>query len=67
MALFAAAIIKKIILLTVAVDLISCNLFYRGLRFHQKNIEKIEGIEDQYYDQRLDHFNEAVTTTWRQV
>ena len=48
--------------------------FYRGRRFN--HIKKSENnglfllnspIPEQYYDQRLDHFNEAQITTWKQV
>ena len=40
----------------------------RGRRFNQypKKL-KLSGIPEQYYDQRLDHFNEANKATWKQV
>lgn len=62
--------IKAIIFVACLIGLANCNLFMRGRRFLQHkraNIEKVDNITDQYYDQRLDHFNEALTTTWKQV
>jgi len=43
--------------------------FIRGRRFlkHTNLNLKLSNITDQYYDQRLDHFNEANRKTWKQV
>jgi hypothetical protein len=46
--------------------------FFRGKRFNHLQIAHerphlLADIPDQYFDQRLDHFNEALTTTWKQV
>lgn len=42
--------------------------FIRGRRFERKNLLKgRQNITDLYFEQRLDHFNEALKTTWQQV
>ena len=44
--------------------------FMRGRRFNNfKRLATLpeSPIPEQYYDQRLDHFNEALKTTWKQV
>ena len=42
--------------------------FLRGRRFNNlKGLKASSNIPEQYYDQRLDHFNEALKTTWKQV
>lgn len=62
--------ILKIFLLFCIVNLIQFAdaYFLRGKRFRKLNPDlKVTNISDQYYDQRLDHFNEALKTTWKQV
>lgn len=63
-----------LVLVLVSAGVIDClfssssnTYFVRGRRF-RKLTRPIEmgNITDQYYDQRLDHFNEALTTTWKQ-
>ncbi len=45
--------------------------FIRGRLFNNKlkqhELEKFSQIDAQWYEQRLDHFNEATKTTWKQV
>lgn len=65
--------LKLLIILVALVGLIDAVRFFGGRRFHhllnRKNHDhqKIADIPEQYFDQRLDHFNEAVNTTWKQV
>jgi hypothetical protein len=54
----------------IAYNQIDClSNFIRGRRFskHLNQNLKLSNITDQYYDQRLDHFNEANRKTWKQV
>lgn len=60
----------KLFVLVALIGLINASFFFRGRRFHHRKHEshqKLVDIPDQYYDQRLDHFNEAQTATWKQV
>jgi hypothetical protein len=46
--------------------------FFRGKRLNHlrrapEQEHLLSAIPDQYFDQRLDHFNEAQTDTWKQV
>jgi hypothetical protein len=43
--------------------------FIRGRLFNNKRFDKniLAAIDTQWYEQRLDHFNEALTSTWKQV
>ncbi len=43
--------------------------FIRGRLFNNNRFDKnkLKDIETQWYNQRLDHFNEALTSTWKQV
>ena len=41
--------------------------FIRGKYFSRPKPNLLSAIPDQYYDQRLDHFNEALIKTWKQV
>jgi hypothetical protein len=57
----------------VAIAEINCiPNFFRGKRFDylkrvdSSSLHLLSAIPEQYYDQRLDHFNEALTTTWKQ-
>jgi hypothetical protein len=47
----------------------SLSNFIRGRLFNNKRLDKnlLRDIETQWYNQRLDHFNEALTSTWKQV
>lgn len=63
-------VLKVFVLLVALIGLSQASLFFRGRRFHhhRKQVEQqVTDIPEQYYDQRLDHFNEALTTTWKQV
>lgn len=65
--------LKLLVLLVALVGFIDASRFFRGRRFNhllknRKDLDqKIADIPEQYFDQRLDHFNEAVNTTWKQV
>ena len=51
--------------------LLSTGAECRNLKKYYKQITAPEGIgappPDQYYEQRLDHFDESNTATWQQV
>ncbi len=59
----------KNLLIIIGISLISQSIafskFIRGKRF-KKVDHLLTSIPEQYYDQRLDHFNEAETGTWKQ-
>jgi len=50
-------------------NLVECYLskFIRGRHFDKSKGLKTAPFPEQYFDQRLDHFNEALKTTWKQV
>lgn len=41
--------------------------FIRGKFFNKLKSYGLTSFPDQYYDQRLDHFDEANILTWKQV
>lgn len=41
--------------------------FINGKYFSKIKSTGYTDIPDQYYDQRLDHYNEAIVDTWKQV
>lgn len=49
-------------------NLVEClSKFIRGRYFDRAKGLKSATFPEQYFDQRLDHFNEALKTTWKQV
>ena len=62
--------------LLLGLTLSSCDglsKFIRGRKFEQaasSDVKPPHGLKyppEQYFDQRLDHFDESLTTTWKQV
>ncbi len=43
--------------------------FIRGRLFNRNNLQSklLTNVPDQYFEQRLDHFDESTTDTWQQV
>ena len=41
--------------------------FINGKYFSKIKTTGLTDIPDQYYEQRLDHYNEALLKTWKQV
>ena len=55
-----------IALLVAAAESLPNNNFIRGRFFNTNVNNRFAEIDTQWYDQRLDHFNEALTATWKQ-
>ena len=60
-----------LLVLGLALGSVDClGKFIRGRRFEKESKDKLNGLRyppEQYFDQRLDHFDETLTTTWKQV
>ena len=41
--------------------------FFRGRYFETSKKSLLSHVPDLYFDQRLSHFDESITTTWKQV
>ena len=47
---------------------VDCLSKFKSKKYFDKNINLHKNLPDaQWYDQRLDHFDESDTTTWKQV
>ncbi len=57
------------ILLLFLFNSFECRLsFGRNIRFNRNQVLKQDPpVSELYYDQRLDHFKEALKNTWKQV
>lgn len=63
---------KLILLFTIAICFLypaeSLPKFIRGRYFNKIGHKfRLSSVSDQYFDQRLDHFDESLKTTWKQV
>jgi hypothetical protein len=41
--------------------------FFRGRYFEAPKRNLLSSVAENYFDQRLSHFDESITTTWKQV
>ena len=62
-------LILCILLITIfALNQVNCLSKFHSKKYYNKNLNINKELPDaQWYDQRLDHFDESDLTTWKQV